>query len=262
MKTRLAIIFILVFSSLLVSWSLIRTGWIIEKHSGYNLLFKSIDKDNSLEYNQLIENGLASVDAFFDSPLKQGFEIFIHPNRHSLDSTWQKDWNMPDFKSECWMVASGIASRFDMISPKRWDTESCEHIYSETRKTQQLITHELVHVYHGQHNSSPDFSNVEGIDWFVEGLATYASGQLDSIRISEIKKAVSENGIPDNLDDFWKGNLKYGLSGSLVMYIDKKYGRGKLITLLPLNNRSDLLSALDIKEAELLIEWENYILKM
>lgn len=68
------------------------------------------------------------------------------------------------------------------------------------KKTQQLITHELVHVYHGQLNASPDFSNVEGIDWFVEGLATYASGQCDSLRISEIKKAISGNKIPNGLD--------------------------------------------------------------
>ncbi|MFZ4520792.1 MAG: hypothetical protein ACOYNC_03750 [Bacteroidales bacterium] len=50
--------------------------------------------------------------------------------------------------------------------------ESCEHVYSEKLKTQQIITHELVNVYHGQLNAGPDFSDVSGIDWFVEGLAT------------------------------------------------------------------------------------------
>src|SRR6187551_2042138 len=109
---------------------------------------------------------------FFKSPFKNRFQLFIHPNRQSLDSSWQKDWNMPAFKSECWMVASGIATRLDVISPRRWDKEACEHVYAETKKTQLLITHELIHVYHGQLNTSPDFSNVDGIDWFVEGLAT------------------------------------------------------------------------------------------
>lgn len=85
------------------------------------------------------------------------------------------------------MVASGIATKLDMISPKMWDKESCEHQYAETKKHNSSL-HELVHVYHGQLNASPDFSNVEGIDWFVEGLATYASGQCDSLRIAEIKK--------------------------------------------------------------------------
>ena len=59
-----------------------------------------------------------------------------------------------------------------------------------------MITHELIHVYHGQLNVSPDFSNTEGIDWFIEGLATYASGQCDSMRISEVKVAIENNKIP------------------------------------------------------------------
>ena len=112
------------------------------------------------------------------------------------------------------MVASGIAGKLDMISPKVWDKEAYEHSYSEPEKVQWLTTHELVHVYHAQLTSSPDFSDTEGIDWFVEGLATYTSGQCGSSRIKEIKKAIAENKIPGTLDGFWKGNLKYGLSGS------------------------------------------------
>ena len=73
----------------------------------------------------------------------------------------------------------------------------------------------MVHVCHGQFNSSPDFS------WFVKGLATYASGQFDSLRLEEIKKAVVENKIPVSLNSFWTGNLRYELSGSVVLFIDK-----------------------------------------
>jgi hypothetical protein len=40
--------------------------------------------------------------------------------------TWQKDWNEPRFKSECWMVASGVASKLDVISPKSWDKQACD----------------------------------------------------------------------------------------------------------------------------------------
>ena len=209
-----------------------------------------------------IEDGQASVKTFFNSSYKKQFDIYIHPNRHSLDSTWKKDWNMPDFKSECWMVASGTATKLDMISPRIWDKEACEHVYADARKTQQLITHELIHVFHGQLNANPDFSNVEGIDWFVEGLATYASGQCDSTRVTEIKKAISENKIPNGLNGFWTGKLRYGLSGSVVMFIDKKYGRAKLIELLRSNKKSELLSALKTTEPELLVDWKKYIQKL
>jgi hypothetical protein len=127
------------------------------------------------------------VKSFFDEEYKNSFTIALHPNRASLDSTWRKDWNMPSFKSECWMVASGVGARMDIIAPAKWDQQSCDHHYADKEKTLRLISHELFHVYHGQLNASPDFSKVNNIDWFVEGLATYASGQCDSSRLSSIK---------------------------------------------------------------------------
>ncbi len=251
------------FSGIFLSgWKIFEKNWITEKHNGYNLFYASIDKKNIKEYNKLVEIGLISVKTFFNSSYNKGFDIYIHPDRHTIDSTWQKDWNVPEFKSECWMVASGIATKLDMISPKTWDKEACEHTFAETKKTQQLITHELIHVYHGQLNASPDFSNVEGIDWFVEGLATYASGQCDSTRISEIKKAITDDKIPKSLDNFWTGKLKYGLSGSVVMYIDNKYGRVELKGLLTFNKKSDIFSTLNITESALLDEWKKYMQKL
>lgn len=238
---------------------IIENGWITEDLKTYNLLYTSVDKSNRKEYINLIENGINSVQAFFHASFSKKFDVYIHPSRQSLDSTWQKDWAMPEFKSECWMVASGVADKLDIISPKLWDTQSCEHIYSETTHAQQLITHELVHVFHGQQNVSSDFSNVEGIDWFVEGLATYASGQCDTQRITDVKKAISNNKIPKNLDNFWSGKIKYGLSGSVLMFMDNKYGRTKIIELLPFNKKSEILSALKTTESELLLGWQNYI---
>lgn len=261
MKTERLLLLLVFFELIALGWKTAKDNWIIEKHKGYNLVYTSKDLKNIKEYDQLIENGLISVKEFFHSTYSKTFDVVIHPNRHSLDSTWQKDWDMPNFKSECWMVASGVASKLDIISPKTWDLESCEHKYSETINTQKIVTHELVHVYHGQFNSSPDFSNIEGIDWFVEGLATYASGQLDSLRVLEIKKAISENQIPKSLDDFWKGKLKYGLAGSMVMYIDIRYGRAKLIELLPFNKKVDLLLTLKTSESDLIDDWVSYFQK-
>lgn len=234
-------------------------NWLSKKQKGYTLIYTAIDKNSTKAYNKIIRKGIKSAKSFFHSPFRESFTIVIHPSRESLDSTWQKDWGMPAFKSECWMVASGVAAKLDMISPKLWDELSCEHHYSETIKTQQLITHELIHVYHGQLNVSPDFSNVEGIDWFVEGLATYASGQCDADRIAEVKMAINDNKIPKSLDNFWTGKIKYGLCGSVVQYIDHRYGRETLIALLPVNKKSDLLKTLKITENELLDNWKSYI---
>ncbi|HEY0751776.1 MAG TPA: hypothetical protein VGD26_11510, partial [Chitinophagaceae bacterium] len=196
----------------------------------------------------------------FSQDYAASFTVYSHPHRSSLDSTWQKDWNMPGFKSECWMVASGVATRVDMISPKYWDTQSCEHSYLNTEKTRQLITHELVHVFHGQQNISKDFSNTEGIDWFVEGLATYASGQLDPGKLSEIKMAIKDSKVPTTLDKFWTGKLRYGLSGSLVMYIDLKHDRNTINELLKFNKIADILSTLNTSEEQLLSDWKAHML--
>lgn len=237
-------------------------GWEVNDNHVYQISYTSGDQENLSEYQELIESGIMIVQAFFGSGYNREFGVYIHPSRHSLDSSWQKDWNMPDFKSECWMVASGTATKLDMIAPKRWDQMACEHKYADKQKTRQLITHELVHVYHGQHNASPDFSDVDGIDWLVEGLATYASGQCDGERIAGVKKAIAENRIPTRLDDFWKGEQKYGLSGSMVKYIDTRFGRAKLKQLLPLNKKAEVLSTLGITEEDLLVSWKKYMNSM
>jgi hypothetical protein len=48
------------------------------------------------------------VKLFFHSTYSKEFSVIIHPDRHSLNSTWQKHWNTPGFKSGCWMVASVV----------------------------------------------------------------------------------------------------------------------------------------------------------
>lgn len=262
MITKKYILLLLASTLLLTSWKVSGQYWLTEKHPGYTLHYTSRDSMYIKDYNVLVEKGMADVKTFFDTAYKQVFDIYIHPDRHSLDSTWQKDWQMPSFTSECWMVASGIATKLDVISPKRWDNEACEHSYAEKQKTQQLITHELVHVFHGQQNISPDFSHTEGIDWFVEGLATYASGQCDTQRLETVKRAITDKAIPDNLDNFWTGKIKYGLSGSVVMYLDHTYGRSTLKKLLPFNKRPDVLATLDTTEVELLAGWKAYMINL
>ncbi len=242
------------------SWNNPGSTWLVKDYGHYTLMYTSADQSNVDNYNNLLENGFRSAEAFFKSSFKNKFTIIIHPGRHSLDSTWQVDWKMPEFKSECWMVASGMATKLDMISPALWEKEACEHNYSNKESTQQLVTHELVHVYHGQANKSPDFTNVEGIDWFVEGLATFASGQFDSKRIDMVKEAIRSGKVPTCLDDFWTGKLKYGLAGSMVMFIENKYGWPKFKELLPFTKKSEILSLLQITEPDLLKEWESYIL--
>lgn len=259
MKKQISFLSIVLLIAIFFGWTRIENNWIVDKQKGYTFYYTAADKENIDEYRAYFKDGKKTVEAFFQDSYKYDFGIYIHTSRSSLDSAWQKDWNMPDFKSQCWMVASGIFNKLDIISPKKWDSLSCEHSYADVLETQRLITHELVHVFHGQQNKSPDFNDITGIDWFIEGLAVYASGQCDSIRIAEVKKALSENKIPETLDKFWSGNLKYGLSGTVVLYLDKQFGTEKIGALLKYNKLEDLLNDLNITEQELLNGWRAYM---
>ena len=154
------------------------------------------------------------------------------------------------------MVASGIAHRLDILSPRIWETQACEHNNKDTLATKKLIVHELVHVFHGQHNPSPTFENVDNIDWLLEGLAVYASGQLDKERYERAKSYMLAEEGPNSLADIWKGEHKYGLAGSMVKFIDDTYGRKTVVQLIGFTKMNEVLGALQISEEELIRQWK------
>ncbi|MBL0154057.1 MAG: hypothetical protein IPP93_11410 [Chitinophagaceae bacterium] len=237
-----------------------KDDWLQSRESGFDFYYKQADAAQSRQYAGMINTGMQSVHGFFGKNYLQPFDVYLHPDRASLDSCWQHDWQMPSFKSECWMVASGVAKRIDWLSPRRWSAEACEHNPADTISMQQVVTHELVHVFHGQMNASPDFSNTQNMDWFVEGLATFASGQCDEGKIQQVADAIRTGNIPDSLSKFWTGKLRYALSGSMVKYIDAHYGRKFIISLLALNNNHDVLQVLGVSEKTLLADWKEYII--
>jgi hypothetical protein len=233
------------------------SAWITEKGERYTLYFDAADSTEKEFYIKNIDAGMKVAARFMNAPYRRKFSIFIHHDRSSLDRQWEHDWKKPGFKSECWMVASGVGDKLDILAPAQWASESCEHDYADKEETQRLITHELVHVYHGQVNSDSVFGSMEGLDWFVEGLATYASGQCTDARMKEVKNAIKADSIPAMLNDFWKGKLKYGLSGSMVMYIDKHYGREILKKLMKVQTEDQALRLLKLSEGDLIRNWKN-----
>jgi hypothetical protein len=255
-RFRLCILVLFLFCS---GWKSYAEEWLVEKHKGYTFYYSQDDRQNKAEYIKMVNKGIKEARSFFGDPYKSKFDVYIYHSREAMDKQWQLDWKMPDLKSECWMVASGVAHRLDVLSPKVWDKEACEHNYDDKQSTQEIFTHELVHVYHGQLNKSHDFSDVDRIDWFVEGLANFASGQCDEKTLQKIKLALTDNKIPESLDNFWTGNLRYGLSGSMVMYIDQAYGRKKLKELLKFNKKDEILSSLNVTETDLINGWKKMI---
>jgi hypothetical protein len=99
----------------------------------------------------------------------------------------------------------------------------------------------------------------EGLDWLAEGFATYASGQLTESRLADVRKLVEENKAPTTLDDFWTGKYRYGLAGSVVRFIDNKFGRTALLNVLAFRKKSEVLEALQTSEQELIAGWSEML---
>jgi hypothetical protein len=207
---------------------------------------------DSLKIIYIREQSKSRIETFFGMGFRYKFFVRIHGSRSSFENQLAEDWHEPGFKSECWMVAAGSAPGMDLLSPATWDTAACEHKSTDTATVRKLIQHELVHVYHGQWNKSPDFSETSGLDWFVEGLATYVSGQLDSSRRKQVLDLIRQGKVPVSLDQFWTGNARYGLSGAMTEYIDRTYGRQLFLELLPLTTKDEVLDKLNIKEDHLI----------
>lgn len=227
--------------------------------NGFSIYYNTEDS-SATQIREYVEEGIGDIEKFFGLKFKNPVEVYLFRTREQLDKQWQTAWGMPGFKSQCWMVGSGLASRLDLLSPSAWKEQACEHDPEDQVEIKRLVFHELTHVLHSDYNRSREFDNINNIDWFVEGLATYASGQLDAERFDDMVGYVKETGGPGQLSEFWKGQHKYGLSGSIVSYIDKTYGRTLLSKLVEYNDVKDILSSLKLTEEELIRAWKEQVL--
>lgn len=239
-----------------------QNGWMKKEVKGFEIEYTENDKIYVADFeNDLIE-GNEVISSFFGMMFKHKASVHIFPDRRSLDKQWQTAWGDSTFRSECWMVASGVADRLDVVSPRIWTLEKCEHNGESKKEIKEILCHELVHCFHAQHNPSPDFGAAEDMDWFIEGLATYVSGQLTSEKKEELKKLNEENKLPNELKKIWKGKYKYAMAGSMVEFILVKFGKRNIVGLLNLIKTKDALDHLQVNEADLIKGWKDYLNKM
>ena len=215
----------------------------------------ALDTATARQLQPVIEQGRARVEQFFGSPFQQPVKITIVSGRAEFSAILKAEWGMPE--TACWMVATGVADFLVVLSPRVWRQEACEHDPADSQHVRDIITHELVHAYHGQHHPSRDFDfpAADEMGWFIEGLATYASGQLDRPRLASAQDALAANALPARLQDAWSGKYRYGVSGSMVRFIDQRFGRRALIELLPMASNAALLARLHLSESQFLGAW-------
>lgn len=220
------------------------------------------DEFYAKKIKSFISSGISYIESYFGQKYQRNFQVYVHKNRKDLDYQWQEMWGGPEFQSECWMVASGVSSRLDLLSPRVWDKEACEHDKYDFTAMKRLIHHELVHIYHGQNNPSQDFDGIVDLDWFIEGLAVLISGQLHKARRVDVQNFLAEDDESLQLDMIWKGKHKYGLAGSLVWYIEQEWGKSKLFEFLKFTTADEILNSLEITEEILISQWKSSVLTM
>jgi hypothetical protein len=204
-----------------------------------------------------LTEGRKRVEAFFGKPFARSFDVEVFADRAAFDRYFQNRWKVP--KTEAWMVAAGVADRFMILSPRVWKTQAVEHNPADAAHLQDLIAHELVHVYHGQRNSTGDFDGMDDLGWFVEGLAVYVSGQLGREHRGAAKDAIRAGKEPHQLANAWSGRYRYGVCGSLVEFVDQRWGRDVVWKLLSATKPEAALRLLGVTEAQFLKDWKNFV---
>lgn len=204
-----------------------------------------------------LESGRNRIEQFFGKPFARSFEVEVFPDRSAFDKYFSNRWKIP--KTQSWMVASGVSDKLTMLSRQVWKTQASEHKPDDEPHYRELIAHELVHVYHGQRNPTGDFEGMDDLGWLVEGMAVYVSGQLEKSHLNAASDAVRLGKVPQTLAQAWSGKYRYGVCGSMVQWIDRKWGRTKLIDLLMVTKQEDALKLLAISEKEFLINWEQAV---
>lgn len=91
MKKQSLVLLIVLIVPIFLSLTIVGDKWISEKQKGYTIYYTSKDNLNIKEYKIYFEKGKKSVTDFFQSSYNNDFNIYIHPTRASLDSSWQKD---------------------------------------------------------------------------------------------------------------------------------------------------------------------------
>ncbi len=206
----------------------------------------------------LLEDGVRAVEAYFGRPFSRPFAVEVLPDRAGFDASLPPEWGLG--QTQCWMVATGVADALRMLSPRAWGTDACEHDAGDDDHVRGIVTHELVHVFHGQANPTGDFVGAEDVGWFGEGLAVLVSGQLDDPRHAGAARAALDQGAaPRRLAESWSGPHRYGVTGSLVRYLELCVGREGLLRMLAATSEAGLLDIAGMSAEELLGGWSEFV---
>jgi hypothetical protein len=181
----------------------------------------------------------------------------VYPDRASLTEYWRSAWSQPALVPECWMIASATRSIAVALSPRVWAQSACGHNASDASYVRRIISHEIVHVLHGQLNPLPEVNSVASLKWLTEGLAFYAAGQLDDAGRAQLRALIAAGYAPTSLESILTGQGGYGAAASIMAYIDRRFGRATVRSLTRAGSTAEALTMLGVSEAALLQGWRD-----
>lgn len=237
-------------------------GWrepLAEEHTGYRLEYVAADRAVAQSLVPMIERGRRTAEQFFGTTYPSSFVARVFPDRASLTARWRVVWNQPTLQTECWMIAGGWATEFDILSPSVWRTEACAHDGSNSSHVANVVAHELVHVLHGQRNSA-FLSLAATTPWIVEGMAAFASGQWAADHAGSVRATVSGGFAPETFAALWTSPVNYALAGSVFSYVNQRFGVDAVRRLLTVRTEAELLTTLSTDATTLLREWRAWVL--
>lgn len=204
---------------------------------------------------QGVQSGYEVAVGFLARDYAAEVTVRLYPSAESFAEAWR---GRTGAAPQCWMIANGDVGGVTMLSPRVWSTETCGHAGGDPAYVQGVVTHELVHVLHHQHNADPLRLQFEA-EWWEEGLAVLASGQLNPAARAQVRQLVAGGFAPATLRQAWEGSgTPYAVGGSLVHYIDSTFGRTALRGLVGETTLAGLLGRLGVSEAELLQGWRQF----
>ena len=222
------------------------------------LRFSPPDRAVAAALRPVLVAARADVGAFFGAPFPEPVHAAVVPDRAAFTAVMHEAWGVPE--TACWMVALGVADYLVVLSPRAWPADACEHDPTDAPHLRDLVAHELVHVYHGQHNPTRDFTGMDDVGWFVEGVATLAAGQLTDDRLARLREALAAGEGPARLAEAWSGPHRYAVAGSMTRVVDEALGRAALLHLLAATTQAELLAALGTTESDFLARWRASVL--
>jgi hypothetical protein len=191
-------------------------------------------------------------------PFPDTVSVRVYPSRAAFSDALREAWGIE--RTACWMVGGADDHALYLLDPGAWREEACEHDPGDREHVRSLIAHEAVHVFHGQVNPSDDLGLLPGIGWFTEGLATWASGQLEARHAGRATEAIANGEAPTALADAWSGPYRYGVAASMIAFIDDLWGRETLRGLLTATSQAQILETLGTDEDAFLGRWRDWVL--